>query len=116
MSERVVVEKLHRHRRRQLFGRFEQPHQQNRSQELVDHPLADFQLTEQRQSIDGVVAQVRGLAAIEIEHGQQKSGDAEAIDNWQALEILERGKRLPQRTGQLNALAKHRGRGLQALR
>ena len=111
----VVVEQLHRHRRRQLLRWLEQSHQQDRPQELVDHPLADPQLPEQRERIKGVVALVHRRAAVQIEHRHQQSGDAESIGYRQALEIVDRGEGLPQRTGQLRAITKYRCRGLQPL-
>ena len=114
MGQGVVVEQLHRHRRRQLLRRLEQAHQQGRPQELVDHPLADLQLTEQGQRIHRVVAPEHRLTAMKIEHRHQQSGDAEPIGHRQPLEVVDGGEGLPQRTGQLRPITEHRCCGLQS--
>ena len=116
MREGVVVEQLHRDGRRQLLRRLEQTHQQDRPQELINHPLADLQLAEEGQRIHGVVAPEHRLTAVEIEHRHQQSGDAEPIGHRQPLEVVDRGEGLPQRTGQLRPIAEHRCCGLQSLR
>ena len=116
MGQGVVIEQLHRHRRRQVLGRFEQTHQQDRPQEFIDHPLADLQLAEQRQRIDPVVARKGGRVAVEVEHRHQQPGDAETISDGQTLEVAHRGQGLAQGTGQLGAIAEHRRCGLQSLR
>ena len=116
MGQGVVVEQLHRHRGRQLLGRLEQAHQQRGPQEVVDHAITDAELFEQRQRIDGVVAPVHRIAAVEIEHGVEQPGDAEPVGQRQPPEVPHRGQHLPHRTGQLRGITEHGRRGLQPIR
>ena len=116
MGEGVVVQKLHRHRRRELFGGFEQTHQQDRPQEFIDHPLADPQLAEQAQGIETVVTRKGVWVAVQIEHGDQQPGDAQTVGNGESFEVVHRGEGLTQGAGQLGAIAEHRCSGLQTIR
>ena len=116
MRQGVVIQQLHRHRRRKLLGRFEQTHQQDRPQEFIDHPLADLQLAEQGQGIDPVVSREGLRVSVEIEHGQQQPGDAQSISQRQSLEIAHRGKGLAQWAGPLGSVAEHRCGRLQSVR
>ena len=116
MGQGVVVEQLHGHRCRELLRRLEQSHQQRGPQEVVDHAITDAQLFEQRQRIDGVVAPVHRITAVEIEHGVEQAGDAEPIRHRQSLEVLHCGQHLTHRTGQLWRITKHRCGGLQPIR
>ena len=70
-------------------------------------------MAEQGQRIDGVVAPEGLLVAVQIKHRHQKAGNAQAIGNRQALEVLDRCHGLPQGAGQLQPVTEHRGRGLQ---
>ena len=81
MGQRVVIEKLHRYRSRQLLRRLEQANQQSGPQKVIDHAITDPKLSEQRQRIDRVVVPVHRIAAVQIEHRVEQPRDAEPIRN-----------------------------------